>query len=393
MTISDLNQSLVNENTTVLSTDEAVIKLQNKWYNVITNALHLDSNTFQLIQSNLPVGSTSKFLWDMFNAIPPESVTQYFNGSQWNNFYKDYKAVVNQLKPQDNDRFQVAMADYLEPWLTYKRTLQPSDVPNGIYPVFKSWSELKMPIDQAVKAQVAFLNVMQGPVYQAIQNVIDPQYIDTFMGPKFTKTLANLKTGLTSAPGNSFRFNSTTASSDISHTWAKKERRGIFGFFGGSSSFDKLNIRAASATVTIDGAFEHAMQFVCSPTGWYDSAVLNLTYSKKDNTVWQHGEPSWDSTFGTTGNLKRLVTSLTVVDGIKATITSKTQYSELDQKMIQQSSGVRFWPFYGSFSASSEFVRTTFDANGMMTVKIESPAGNPVVLGVNQLPIDIALGH
>lgn len=381
--------------TTEAAGDQVLSSLQNKWYNVLTAALGLDANSFQLLETNLPLGNTSKFLWDIFNSIPPETLTRVYSLSGANIFYDDYKAVVMNLVPQDGGRFQKAMGDYLPQWESYKKTLKPTDLTNGLAPVFKAWSEINMPVDQATAAYTAFIQVQNGVVGQAVEEVLNPKNIDPNFGPKFTKTIDDLKMAVPSGVSKSFSFDSSTASSDVSHTWAQGNVGGLYSFFtgGASANFDKLSKKAASSSVSVEGSFQHVLPFQAAPVGWFSSAALNLAYTTKDNTVWTTGvKPDWETTFGPNGNLLRLASSLIVVDGIKATITTEASFSSSEQQEITSSASIRFWPFFSAGGTGGQYTKATFDDKGKMTVHIDMPAGNPSILGVNQIPIGEALG-
>jgi len=91
--------------------EEAITKLTAQWYNAVVNGCHLDPDTFQLIQGATPLGSTSETLWNILDVVPPLSVSNYYNPSQLNVFSTDYGAVINNLKPQNADRFQNDMGD------------------------------------------------------------------------------------------------------------------------------------------------------------------------------------------------------------------------------------------------------------------------------------------
>src|SRR6185436_13743645 len=127
------------------------------------------------------------------------------------------------------------------------------------------------------------------------------------------------------APAGGYKFDSKTASSNISHTWAQGSINGAFRFLwgGGGSSYDKINEQFGSSDVTIDVKFKHVLAFAAGPLqvetfvgdkkypGWFSSAALNYAYQNKGNDVWPvDGSASWAATFGDNGNLKRFATNL-----------------------------------------------------------------------------------
>jgi hypothetical protein len=366
--------------------------LQRQWYNTVVSGLGLDPKTFQLFQASAPLSFTSKALWSIFNSIPPDSLTQVFSQSQFNNFYADYHSVIMTILPPDGSQFRQAMGDDLTTWETYQKTLKPG---TDVLTAFKEWAQLNLEPGRATKVSVLFAQLLNGTVGRAVENVLDPKFVDANNGPIFSKTIQNLNDELKSAPSRSFSFDSSTASSDISHTWASGSVGGFYGFFsgGGQGNFDQLNKKAASSQVTIQASFKRVLSFAAAPGGWYSSAALKIAYSTSDNTVWPVGQhPDWSATFGPDGNLQRLATELIVVDGTDVTITSEASYSESEQKQISTSTSLGFWPFFSASGSGSSKTTIAFDSSGKMTVRISMPLGNPNILGVNVLPIKAALG-
>ena len=69
-----------------------------------------------------------------------------------------------------------------------------------------------------------------------------------------------------------------------------------------------------------------------------------------------------------------------------------SSFSSSDQKTFEAGEKVGIWPFF-SISASGGYTSdVSFDDSGPMTVKTKVAAGNPVVFGVNVLPIGKVLG-
>ena len=197
-------------------------------------------------------------------------------------------------------------------------------------------------------------------------------------------------------------MDSSTASSDVSHTWASGEVGGAFDiFYGeGSASYDQLTTQFAAAGVQVHASFKSVLQFAAGPLGqpssdpvlsgytpWYYSPALNLAYHTSDNTVWQHGNPSWADTFGPTGDMQRVCSALIVVDGISVTVTSSAQFSSSDQQTFTYAASGGFWPFFEASSSGGWSSTATFSDSGEATVTITSPAGNPQILGCIVTPI------
>lgn len=376
--------------------EQAMKQLQNGWYNTLVSALNLNPESFQLVQASQPLGDTSKMLWQVFDSVPPKTLTQVFDASQFNSFHDDYKGVVLTILPQGGDQWKRTMGDEIHDWNTYKRSDDGEKAirENGIVDAFETWADIHLDPTQAQKAITEFEQIKHGIVSEAVEDVLDDQYVDPDMGPKFDKTIEDLRGAIESGEKRTVSFDSKTASKDVQHTWAETETSALFGFFSQSGHQETLTKKAATNRVTVDATFERVVDFTTSPEDWYHSDALQLAYGTKDNTVWPAGQqPNWESTFGDDGNLKRMATEMVVVDGIDATITSHASYSEEIQKEYREKKDVGVWPV-GSYKKSEDYESdVSFHDDGTMNAHITLPKGNPQILGVNVLPIDKALGH
>ena len=372
--------------------DDAMNALQSKWYNTLVAGLGLNPNTFQLLQSSEPLPSTSSGIWNIFNSIPPDTLTQVFSQSSFNSFHDTYKAVVMNLIPPDGAQFRQTLGDAYPDWQAYLKTLKPGTT---VIDAFNEWAQTHLDPGTATKAYIQYQQLLNGTVGMAVKNVLNPAYIDANNGPMFSKSIQNLRDELPQAPARTLSFDSATASSDVSHTWASGSVSGAFEFFrgGAGGSFDQMTQRASSSRITVQASFGRVLSFAAAPGGWYNSAALSLGYRNSDNTVWTPGQqPDWESTFGSNGNLQRLSTELLVVDGIDATIPSSAAYSVSVQKKITASASAGFWPFFSASASGGHQTKVSFDSSGSMTLHITQPRGNPQVLGVNVLPIQQVLG-
>jgi hypothetical protein len=383
------------------SAQQAMQTLTNQWYNAVVTGLGLDPNTFQLIQASEPLGTTSQSLWQFFDSLPPKSATQYFNPTQFSSYQETYGAVVNSLVIPNDPEFQVAMGDYYAQWQTYLNGV--TTIPaGGVLQLLKTWTQLHMPPSTAAQAVTAYLQDGNNPVtvatnmYDAVLNSTSPVFA-------YSGSYASLQNQLSSAEGKSVAMNSSTESSDVSHTWAQGSAQAEWDIFSGetSVSYDRLTTQFASAEVNVSASFARVLQFAASPleqpstdptlsqyTPWYYSPALNLAYKTQDNTVWKPGSTTtWATTFGPTGVLQQVCGALVVVDGVNVTITSAATFSSSDQTTFQQATSGGFWPFFSAGGSSGWSSSASFDTSGAVTVTITSPAGNPQILGCIVTPI------
>jgi hypothetical protein len=379
---------------------QAMSTLTAQWYNAIVTACHLDPATFQLVQGNTPLGATSEMLWNIFDAVPPLSISNNYNPSQSNNFSTDYGAVIANLNPQNAQAFQNAMGDYYSQWVAYLNT-NPTIPQGGILALFQNWSALHMPPDQAQTAYTAYQQVSQGVVPVAMQ-----MWLAAGGGTGGTKaynaTISQLQGAISAAPGTSVSLNSSSASSDISHTWANAEIGGWYDIFGGgaSASYEQLTMSLVNAGLTIQANFTHLVTFPAGPLAkpstdpilsqyqpWYSSAALNLAYQNNNNVVWKNTPPTWDNTFGPNGNMLRTASALVVVDGIQITTTSTANFDASSQTTFKAAAEAGIFPFFEASGSGGWSHDVSFDSHGAVTVTSNSPTGNPNILGVIVTPI------
>jgi hypothetical protein len=381
-------------------TQQAMNTLNAQWYNAVVTGCHLDPASFQLVQGNAPLGATSEALWNILDVVPPLSVSNYFNPSQMNVFSTDYGAVINNLKEQNASKFQNDMGDYYAQWRAYLKT-SPTVPQGGIVALFNNWAQLNLPPDLAQQTYTDYQQIAQGTVPVAVQMWLNAG--GGVGGVKaYNGTIAQLNSAIQSAPGASFGLNSSTASSDISHTWASAEGGFLFDLFeiGGEGSYDHLSVSLAESGLSISVQFQRLVTFAAGPLSktssdpilqnyqpWYSSAALNLAYQNNNNVVWNNVPPTWDNTFGASGNMLRTASAVVVVDGISITTMSNSSVSTDDQTTVKTAVEGGFWPFFEAEGQGGWHHQATFDSNGMMTVTSSCPAGNPQILGVIVTPI------
>ncbi len=79
---------------------DAMKALTAQFYNATAAGCKLDPSRFQLFQAHTPLGTTSRDLWNIFDSIPPQSISTCYDPSRLNRFSQTYGAVVAHLNPQ-----------------------------------------------------------------------------------------------------------------------------------------------------------------------------------------------------------------------------------------------------------------------------------------------------
>lgn len=384
------------------SGQQAMSTLQDQWYNAVIAGLGLSPGSFQLVQPMVPLGASSVQLWSYFNCLPPLSLTNNNVTGGGNLFYSNYAGVISQLMPPNNSELQFALGDSYGAYTTFVNSLNPpayTMAPADLTKAIIFWANTN---NIPNGAQIANLTIsaQNNAITQAQSSVSNPQFLYPTGTPPpagypvFSQTIAQLQAALQRAPSAAIHFDSDTESSTLTNTWAEGSVGGMYDLFWGNASggASQINQMAASSHIVVDASFKSALTFAANPGGWYNSSALGTAYSVQDNTIWQHGTPSWQSTFGPSGNMQRFTTSVVVVDGISITMTSDAAYSSSDQKQIQAQAKTGFWPFFSIEASGGYSSSVSFNSSGQMSSTITSPAGNPAVFGVNVTPVAAYLG-
>ena len=381
---------------------DAMKTLTSQYYNAVVTGCNLNPATFQLIQAHQPLQQTSQALWNMVDAIPPLSVTSYYDPTQANNFSSAYGGIVNHLNPQGGDKFQAAMADYYPQWTAYLAT-SPTVPAGGMPALFQDWSQMHMPPAQGQTCYVLYLQLSQDPITLGVLAWLNMQHNATNPGvPAYNATIGMLQAMILSGAPQKFAMNSQTASADLTHTWAKVDAGGVFDFFwgGGSSSYEKWTSDVTSSGLDINVEFAKLVQFPAGPLAkpssdpilsqyapWYNSEALSIAYHNNNNVVWQHGAPTWSGSFGPQGNVQRLASALVIVDGITITASSTASIAKAEQQQFKTAIEGGFWPFFEASGSGGWTSSTSFNDDGSFSVTSKCVQGNPQILGVIVTPI------
>ena len=98
---------------------QAMQTLTAQWYNSVVTGLGLSDQQFQLFQGPGTTPTTSQIMWNLFNAVPPNTVNSYYDPSQANNFASDYNLILTSLVAGNDSDFQNCMGDYYSQWMAY----------------------------------------------------------------------------------------------------------------------------------------------------------------------------------------------------------------------------------------------------------------------------------
>lgn len=375
--------------------NDAMNTLTAQWYNAVVTGLQLSPDQFQLYQGPNSMASTSQDMWNIFSAVPPNSINNFYNPSQANNFASDYNLILNALTPGSDSSFQSCMGDYYSQWMTYVSANPPSPInATTLSQLFNNWAVINAPGQAGCVTALtkSFIN----PITYAINifQAANGNYA-------FNETITTLKAALAGGAGKSFGLDTSTASSNTSHTWASGSTSVAFDLFsfGASASYDNLTTQATASALNIQVSFKKVTTFAAGPysqknandpilsqySPWFVGAVLSLAYTTQDNTVWNNqSATTWNTAFGPAGFLQRMATAIVVADGVDITITSTASFDSSDQTTITASAKTGFWPFFQAQGQGGSKNTITFNDAGQFTATTSIPAGNPQVIGVLQ---------
>ena len=303
-------------------------------YNTLCESLHLSNQQFQLIQGVLPVQTSASGVYNFVDGIPPESVSTLYTSNP-----------VNGL----NGNMQIVIG--------------------GAIPGFLS--------------KLAENNYMN-PKYWVDGNVaVDPIYSPDF---------ADLYNQVNNGSSATVSFDSATANSDISSSWAKRTSSAGVGFWGTSSSTvsTQLNETASSSRITVDITFDKYAYLQVRAGGWFTQGFFTDQY--KNVSKWTDGQEAWDKVFGPKGSCQTIANQVLLVNGYTITTTSHASYSEYDYSQIVSNKNTNVWPFYTSSSSSMATQTHTHNADGSITTTITCKPGSLQIFGMGVIPTSVAMG-
>ncbi|MDR6564647.1 MULTISPECIES: hypothetical protein [unclassified Arcicella] len=303
-------------------------------YNALCDALHISNQQFQMIQGVLPVQTTPEGVYNFVDGIPPESVATLYTNNPINGLNGNMQIVISDAKP-------------------------------------------------------SFLSKL------AENNYFNPKYwVDGNIGtdPIYAPAFADLYNQVNAGSSATIYFDSATANSDISSSWAKSTSSAGVGFWGTSSSSvsTELNEKASSSRITVTITLNKYAYLQVRAGGWFTQGFFTDQY--KNPSKWTGGQDAWDQVFGPSGSCQNVSNQVLLVNGYTITTTSYASYSEYDFQQIQKSSQTNVWPFYTSSSNSIATQSHSYNADQTITTTIGCNPGSLQIFGMGVIPTSFAMG-
>lgn len=307
----------------------------NGMYNTLCSTINLSNQSFQMIQGVLPVQSNAQDLYNYFDGIPPQSVAVLYTGNPLNNLSGNYATMLSKTANESTFLYKIALNNYTNS---------------------ANWIGGSMGTN---------------PVYS----------------PPFADLMAQVNKGSSAT----IHFDSQTASTDISQSWAKSDSSSGIGFWGKteSSVSQTLNQRAAASRITVDITLNKYAYLAIRAGGWFFSGYFTDMYKNPDQFI--NGQEEWNNLFGPTGTLQRVANQALLVSGYTITLRSWATYSESDYSTITQSSETNVWPFYTSGSSSTATSSYHLNDDKSITVTINSAPGDLQIMGMGVIPTSVAV--
>jgi hypothetical protein len=229
----------------------------------------------------------------------------------------------------------------------------------------------------------------------AQNNYMNPNYWvagNVSVDPVYAPALADLYTLVANGSSATVNFDSQTANSDISSSWAKSTGSAGVGFWGTSSSSvsQSLNQTASSSRITVQIIIDKFAYLQVRAGGWFTQGFFTNQYKNPSN--WTNGQAAWDLVFGPTGSCQNIANQVLLINGYTIMTTSHAAYSKSDFSQIQQSSETNVWPFYTSSSSSTTTQSFAYNTDQSITTTITCKPGSLQIFGMGVIPTKVAMG-
>ena len=122
-----------------------------------------------------------------------------------------------------------------------------------------------------------------------------------------------------------------------------------------ASAFSKLS----AGSIDWKASFNHQASVMAGPLQskervgakvyppWFSTSALNLAFKTPGPSVWPAGlSPTWETTFGDNGNLRRLVTSVLPVEGVDVDVYTSADFTEAEQQALKNAASAGVTPLF-----------------------------------------------
>jgi hypothetical protein len=141
----------------------------------------------------------------------------------------------------------------------------------------------------------------------------------------------------------------------------------------------------AESGLTMKVDFGHLLLFAPQADDWYTPTAMTTAYQNPSSPPWNPSSGiTWESTFGSNGTLRTVVTGLVCVSPLNLTYASAAAYSYDMQAEIEGCAKSGLWPYY--LAQDSATNRATFDGSGKLAVTTTTKKDAIILVGAAVMP-------
>jgi|GEM_PF-2092008 len=369
------------------------------WYNYLTNLMNLDPTTFMLAQGGLGLQtSDSSGLFLMSDAQPPSASVTYYDPAGLSKRSSAYGSMLQAILPESGSSLQDILGNQYTNWITFRDTFF-KDNPTTAKTqeeVFEQFANSRLNPREASTAITNYKKAQHVPLNAAIDALYAKDSKQVFTDAagkdyslyKYSATPSGAKTAINTGPSATIDFNSTTATTSLSHKTVNGAASGFYDIFSGgaSANFDQLNTTAASSAFSIKGTIGKYATLATDPIDWFSSTELSRAYNAKDNNnVWDpNATDDWETYFNQdTGSLARRISQLFLVSDYDITVTSHATYDQSDYKKITTEASFGVWPFFSGSASATQTTSYTLNKDKSLSVNYKLNKGLIQIWGVS----------
>lgn len=142
----------------------------------------------------------------------------------------------------------------------------------------------------------------------------------------------------------------------------------------------------AESDLTMKVDFGHLLLFAPLADDWYTPSAMTIAYQNPSSSPpWNPSSGiTWESTFGSRGTLRTVVTGLVCVSPLNLTYNSQASYTPEMQGEIEGCAKSGLWPYY--LAQESATNRATFDGSGKLAVSTMAKKDAIILIGATVTP-------
>lgn len=374
--------------------EKKINNLNAGWRNVVSEALRLDKNTFQLAQGTLGLQTDdSSGMFEMADGVPPYSAIGYYDASGKDKRSTSYNMLLHALLPSTAGGMRKALGPMYAKWTAYRQSN--IGTTKTQVQLFNEFADAYLDPTQKTAGESVYAAAASDPLNLALNAYVDTSFQtkfvnsagDNFSLPTYTGDISTAQSMINNSSSVDINFDSNTMDTSSNGTTVEGAVSGFFDIFAGEAGadFTQLSTKAAASRFTVTGTIGQNATVPTTAGGWYVGSELGKAYNaKNDFTIWDAdaNQGDWDSFFGQeNGILARRMSQLILVSDYTLTVTSEASYSQSDLTSIKTEAGFGIWPFFFGEVVTTHTQKSSIDANGHLSVTTTLDKGKIQIWG------------